>query len=482
MTSEYWKHDRLDRRRDADFLYNFLLGQHAKRKARGHRASYVLNVDADWGGGKSFFLEGLALDIEENGHLVARINAWKDDHASDPYVAIMAAIDKAFAPFVAKTGTIKNAWNVTKQSGGPIALRIGGAIIKGLAKKHVGIDFEDLAALVDIDDELGDITETALSEGAAAATKELDKLFDSSLDALIKGFQKTDHAMVDFRAKLANAISSIDGEKKAPFFIVVDELDRCRPTYAVALLERVKHLFDVDGIIFVFATNSDQLQHSISGAYGPNFNGFRYLKRFFERTYVFERPTIDRLVESLVAHLPNSKLKAPDDALAETIARGCDAFGFDLRAVEHVVDMIDCAVTAWAHELPADIVLLFALCAHFYQTGKAEWPSNDIEALRRWELRRMGHNYEGRRTDKTISMREIYAYERSIFTSMQEMMENAGRGNRDDPAAEYVNQVLTPEWNGKMVDRNRPSIQTELLGLVANAGRMLSRDEQRAHQ
>ncbi|WP_171049156.1 P-loop NTPase fold protein [Rhizobium sp. MHM7A] len=482
MTNEYWKHDRLDRRRDADFLYNFLAGQHAKRKARGHKASYVLNVDADWGGGKSFFLEGLALEMEDKGHLVARINAWKDDHASDPYVAIMAAIDRAFAPFVAKAGAIERAWNATKQSGGPIALRIGGAIVKGLAKKHVGIDFEDLAALVDVENELGDIAETAVSEGAGAATKELDKLFDSSLEALIKGFQKTDRAMVDFRTKLANAISSIEGKKTAPFFILVDELDRCRPTYAVALLERVKHLFDVDGIIFVFATNSDQLQHSISGAYGPNFNGFRYLKRFFDRTYVFERPTIDRLVENLVAQLPKSKLKAPDDALAETIARGCDAFGFDLRAVEHVVDMIDCAVTAWPHDLPADIVLLFALCAHFYQTGKAEWPSSNNEAIRRWQLRRMEYNYEGRRSEMTISMREIYSYECSIFNSMEEIMGESRRANRDDPAIEYVSRVLTPEWSGKTVNRSQPSIQTELLGLVANAGRMLSRDEQREHQ
>ncbi len=53
-----------------------------------------------------------------------------------------------------------------------------------------------------------------------------------------------------------------------------------RSTYAVQLLERVKHRFEVPGVVFVFATNSAQLQQSIAGAYGANFAGFRYLKRF----------------------------------------------------------------------------------------------------------------------------------------------------------------------------------------------------------
>jgi len=478
MTNAYWDRDRLSRKADADFLYNFLTGQHAKRKATGRTASYVLNVDADWGGGKSFFLEGLALDLEEKGHLVARINAWKDDHAPDPYVAIMAAIDKAFAPLIVKPGAVRKAWNVTKKSGGPIALRVGAAVVKGLAKRHVGLDFDELAAISDVGDDVSDVAETALDEGVAAAGKELERLFDASLDGLIKGFQKTERAMVDFRTKLANAIKSIDGQKKAPFFVLVDELDRCRPTYAVALLERVKHLFDVDGIIFVFATNSDQLQHSISGAYGPNFNGFRYLKRFFDRTYVFEKPSIDRLVEALVQSLPATKLSAPEGALAETIARGCESFGFDLRAVEHVIEMIDTVVTAWPHKLPADIVLLFALCSHFYQTGRAEWPSFEKDELMNWAFTRPGFRSDGRKTTITHSMRDIYIYECSVFRSIEQIMNSSRRSNRDDPTVTYADEVFAPEWRNREVTRNQPSIQTELLGMVANAGRMLSQQHQ----
>jgi len=470
MKHDYWATDMLGREADAQFLYNFLVGQLTKRRKAGGTASYVLNVDADWGGGKTYFLEGLARDIEERGHLVARINAWKDDHASDPYVAIMAAIEKQFAPFMETPGPVRKTWDTAKRSGGPIAVRIGGAILKGLAKKHVGVDFEDLTALVEFEGEFNDVA----ADAAKAASQELEKLFDASLNALIKGFNETDGAMGDFRAKLSAAIGAMSGQKKAPLFILIDELDRCRPTYAVALLERVKHLFDVDGIVFVFATNADQLQHSIAGAYGAQFDGFRYLKRFFDRAYVFQEPTIDQLVERLAADLPVSKLKAPAGALVETLIRGCKAFKFELRAIEHVMAMVDDVANAWPHELPAEITLLFSLCAHFYQTGKAEWPSDENKSLYDWTLVRTGHDQHGRRADRSYIVRNIYQHARSIFNSMEDMA-NDTRGSSDDPVARYVAEVFSPEWNGRHVDRKKPSIQTELLALVANAGRVTDR-------
>lgn len=64
------------------------------------------------------------------------------------------------------------------------------------------------------------------------------------------------------------------------FFI--DELDRCRPDYAVRLLERIKHYFDDDRITFVFSINMSQLQEIVKGYYGSEFNALRYLDKFFD--------------------------------------------------------------------------------------------------------------------------------------------------------------------------------------------------------
>ncbi len=64
--------------------------------------------------------------------------------------------------------------------------------------------------------------------------------------------------------------------------VFIDELDRCKPSYAVQLLERIKHYFGNDYITFVFSINSSELQHTIKRYYGEEFDAYRYLDRFFD--------------------------------------------------------------------------------------------------------------------------------------------------------------------------------------------------------
>ncbi|QDE47832.1 hypothetical protein EIN43_17235 [Enterobacter hormaechei] len=65
-----------------------------------------------------------------------------------------------------------------------------------------------------------------------------------------------------------------------PTFIFIDELDRCRPNYAIDMLETIKHLFDINNVVFVIATDKEQLSHSICSVYGSGFDATRYLDRF----------------------------------------------------------------------------------------------------------------------------------------------------------------------------------------------------------
>ena len=470
---DHWADDRLGRKRDAEFLYNFLIGEIEKRSSQGRVASYVLNVDADWGGGKSFFLDGLAGDIESKGHLVARVNAWRDDHAQDPYIAIMAAIDEVFAPYVKKPGNIAKAWSATKVSGGAIAMKVTGAVVKGLIKKHLNVSTDDIGEIVAEAGASSEGLNEAIGDGMEVATDQLDKLFDASLEAMIEGFKRTDTAMTDFRDKLEAAIGTIADKRPAPLFVLIDELDRCRPTYAVQLLERVKHLFDVPGVIFVFATNADQLQHSIAGSYGANFDGFRYLKRFFDRTYVFAQPSTEALIKDLCANLQREKLTAPEKDLVTALTTGCKAYGFDLRAIRQVLEMIDAAASAWPHKIPADIVLLFPLCAHFYKTGKAEWPSHQATELGSWVVSRTQRDhFERKEIDVSINYGEAYRYAVGSFRNLSAVRSMSSRTERSI-AFDHARKVFDPEWNGVPVSENQPSIQTELLSLVANAGRMV---------
>lgn len=71
-------------------------------------------------------------------------------------------------------------------------------------------------------------------------------------------------------------------EQAERLIIFIDELDRCNPTYAINVLERVKHFLDDDRLIFVYSINKDQLVHTICRHYGQGMNGTIYLNKFFD--------------------------------------------------------------------------------------------------------------------------------------------------------------------------------------------------------
>ena len=61
--------------------------------------------------------------------------------------------------------------------------------------------------------------------------------------------------------------------------VMIDELDRCRPSYAVEFLETAKHLFVVNQVVFVLAINRKQLAHAVRALYGNEFEAEAYLRR-----------------------------------------------------------------------------------------------------------------------------------------------------------------------------------------------------------
>lgn len=81
---------------------------------------------------------------------------------------------------------------------------------------------------------------------------------------------------------IADFLESLLFEQGNRLVVFIDELDRCKPSYAVKLLERIKHYFSNDRITFVFSVNTDELQHVIMSYYGDGFNAYKYLDRFFD--------------------------------------------------------------------------------------------------------------------------------------------------------------------------------------------------------
>ena len=139
---------------------------------------------------------------------------------------------------------------------------------------------------------MSDVGQGAGGDVANASILSVRKMMSERLEE----FERAKQAVLEMKAGLRNIISALENSM---IIIIIDELDRCRPTYAIKLLEEIKHLFDVKGLVFIFGTHGKQLGSSISGAYGDKFNGHDYMRRFIDREYKLRTPLPINLVDHL---------------------------------------------------------------------------------------------------------------------------------------------------------------------------------------
>ena len=133
----------------------------------------------------------------------------------------------------------------------------------------------------------------------------------------LSGYQKAQKSVNTFRNVLqdmAGTLSEARGNR--PLIVVIDELDRCRPSYAVELLEVAKHLFMVDHIVFVLAVNRSELGHSIKALYGSGFDAEGYLRRFFDVDFRLPEPERDAFITAMLDVILNDYFTRTKDRSA----------------------------------------------------------------------------------------------------------------------------------------------------------------------
>ena len=101
-----------------------------------------------------------------------------------------------------------------------------------------------------------------------------------------------------FLKELAEKVTTGEGKPKQLVFFV-DELDRCRPDFAITLLERIKHLFNVERIVFVLALDREQLRNTVRCFYGSGDHADTYLRRFIDFSFQLPKPSASAFAELL---------------------------------------------------------------------------------------------------------------------------------------------------------------------------------------
>lgn len=225
----------------------------------------VVVLDGPWGSGKSYFLRRWvgAHRIENGGDATTvYFDAFANDFLDDPLTGLAGAISKQLP-----ADTDARARRIFK-----------GAVAK-LAKPAVKAGFRAVTA------GLSDLTGPAVDALISAGGDELDKA--------VEDFWKREDgkraAMKEVEASLITITAGPNGGDPRKLVIVVDELDRCRPDYALAVLEVIKHFFAVPHVHFVLGVNLVALQHSVCARYGDRIDAEGYLRRFISVTMTFPK-------------------------------------------------------------------------------------------------------------------------------------------------------------------------------------------------
>lgn len=249
---------------------------------------YVIALNGDWGTGKSVFLRRLEAQFEGAGPKIPfiRIDAWAADDAADPLVPFAAALHR----------------------------RLESA--KG-AKARIQAKLKSAAATLAVP--MAAYAATLAAPGAASGVAAAAALGTSLID-----WELSRHSTREvFKMALEETRDLLTGRKRGgplsvPLVIAIDELDRCRPDFAVRALERVKHFFSVPGVVFIIATDRGNLPAAVRSLYGSSVDGELYLRKFFDFEYRLPTPPAKAHVAKLWQDYGmEDVLTSGDDAVME---------------------------------------------------------------------------------------------------------------------------------------------------------------------
>lgn len=233
---------------------------------------FTIFLDSDWGSGKTFFVRQLELvlsglnpqltesekcsvdfaellplkdSINADSFVPIYYNAWENDHWDDPLPSLLLCL--------ADSSDVK------------------------LSTKREKSDQEVITALI----------------GAAANQLGFGFVGDA-INALSGEELLNDYRIRQaLREKVESFIAAVLQEHANRLLLIVDELDRCRPIFAVKLLETIKTLFENDSVVVLAAVNVSELAHSVEGLYGPKIDGCKYLSRFYDIKVTLRLPNTE---------------------------------------------------------------------------------------------------------------------------------------------------------------------------------------------
>ncbi|MDL5514018.1 P-loop NTPase fold protein [Arenibacter sp. M-2] len=253
--------DQLDREQYAHALTSVL---------KNYNKGFVLALNSEWGTGKTTFVKMWMEYLKRKSYVTIYFNAWENDFQDEVVIAILSELKKI------------------KGDSSDLFAKVLRKVIPLLKNVGIGLFKHAMGKVA------GDKTLESIAEG-------LGQYSVASLQKDLDDFDKKKNSIEEFREVLKEFVKSLDNDN--PIIFVIDELDRCRPNYAVEVLEKMKHLFSVEGIVFVLSIDKIQLGHAIRGVYGSeSIDSNEYLRRFIDLEFSLPKPNVKDYTLFLTNH------------------------------------------------------------------------------------------------------------------------------------------------------------------------------------
>ncbi len=226
---------------------------------------FVLSVEAPYGMGKTYFFTRFCEHLKKNGIPCIYISAWENDYAPSPFLYLLKEIlnffDKELSP------TTKDPISKLQEKG----IKLGKRLLSSISVQYKGIE--------------------------------------ANLGSFISSFLNDTDSIQQFKKEFSGLITQL--HVNVPLVIIVDELDRCRPDYALKTIEIMKHFFDIEQVFFIIPINKGAISEAVSAVYGQTVaqQGENYLRKLIDKEILFPSPSAESYKQIASSKITKEKLK-----------------------------------------------------------------------------------------------------------------------------------------------------------------------------
>jgi energy-coupling factor transporter ATP-binding protein EcfA2 len=279
----------------------------------------VVALNGKFGSGKSTFLKMCIAVLRQREVTVVDIDAWQQRYTGDALVDLIGALSDAIP---------------TEQERLHKVLRLAGRIARGAAWNAVGHLSGGVLAPVD------------------SSTADTSPIADW-------------HKFKEARDELREVIGDVATAQADRIVFVIDELDRCPPAYALDMLDRVRNVLDIPGIVVLFGITRSQLVHAVRQEQGASCDAGAYLARFFDREIQLRTPSsvdtsnLIRRETSRLPHLTEFQRSPWGTSWGELLQGTAELLGARLRDIQQFLCAADTVL--WLARDQAQVTALMLL-------------------------------------------------------------------------------------------------------------------------